>query len=192
MASGDQLIFAGFAIAAGAFVVVLFFYIRSRHYVAKDKLHAVEDVSQLWKYGVPPKRALNEKGLRLCRYRNASFVILLIAIGMVGVVENFGESSRFNVLSAIITTILYGSFLAGMFVESRLKHNVSAENVRAVEDLSRLWILGGAPKIVLNEKGLRQYRYMRMAATVFFIGIGIVFIGIFVYGIPDPYSQTSM
>ena len=192
MASGDQLIFAGFAIAVGAFVAVLFLYIRSRHYVAKDKLHAVEDVSQLWKYGVPPKIALNEKGLRLCRYRNASFVILLIAVGMVVVVANFGVSSGFNVLSAIVTTIFFGSFLVGMFFESRLKHHVSAENVRAVEDLSRLWILGGAPKIVLNERGLRQYRYMRMAATVFFIGIGIVFIGIFIYGIPDPYSQTSM
>ena len=177
MASGDQLIFAGFAIAVGAFVAVLFLYIRSRNYVAKDKLRAVEDVSQLWKYGVPPKIALNEKGLRLCRYRNVSFVILLIAVCMVGVVANFGGSSRFNVWSAIITTTFYGSFLAGMFFESRLRHHISGENVRAVEDLSRLWILGGAPKIVLNEKGLRQYRYMRMAATVFFIGIGIVFFG---------------
>ena len=133
MASGDQLIFAGFAIAFGGFVAVLFFYIRSRHYVAKDKLHAVEDVSKLWKYGVPPKIALNEKGLRLCRYRNASFVILLIALGMVGVVAEFEASSRFNVLSAIIITIFYGSFLVGMF--------------------------------------------LRMAVTVFFIGMGIVFFG---------------
>ena len=56
MALGDQLIFAGFAIAVGAFVAVLFLYIRSRHYVAKNKLHAVEDVSQLWKYGVGRQR----------------------------------------------------------------------------------------------------------------------------------------
>jgi hypothetical protein len=177
MASGDLLIFAGFAIAVGAFVVVLFLYIRSRYYVAKDKLHAVEDVSQLWKYGVPPKIALNEKGLRLRRYGNVSLVIFLIVAGVIGVVSNFGASSRFNVWSATITTIFYGSFLAGMFIESRLKHHVSGENVRAVEDLARLWALGGAPKIVLNEKGLRQYRYMRMAATVFFVGMGIVIFG---------------
>jgi len=99
-------------------------------------------------------------------------------------VANFGVSSRFNVLSAIMTTIFYGSFLAAMLFESRLKNHASGESVRAVEDLSRLWTLGGAPKIVLNEKGLRQYLYMRVAATLFFIGIGIVFLGIIVYGIP--------
>ncbi len=186
MALANQVILAGFAIAGGAFVPVLFLYFRLRHYIAKDKLHAVEDVSQLWKYGVPPKIALNEKGLRLRRYANVSLVILLIATGMVSVLSSLGVSSRLNVGSAIISAIFYGSILAGLFIESRLKHHVSRENVRAAEDISRLWILGEAAKIVLNEKGLRQYRYMRIAATVFFIGIGIVFIGIFADGIPNP------
>ena len=68
MALGNQLMFAGFAIAGCAFIAVLILYYRLKHYVAKQKLHAVEDVSQLWKYGVPPKITLTEKGLRLRRY----------------------------------------------------------------------------------------------------------------------------
>ncbi len=185
MASGNQLILAGFAVAGGAFVPVLFLYIRLKHYVAKDKLHAVEDVSQLWKYGVPPKIALSEKGLRLHRYGNVSLVILLIAAGTTGVVAMFGISSH----PIILPVIIYGSFLAAMYFESRLKHHVSRENVRSVEDVSRLWMFGGPPKIVLNERGLRLYRYMRAATTVFFIGIGIVFLGIIVYGIPVPQDM---
>ena len=62
MASGDQLIIAGFAIAGVAFVPVLIFQFRLRHYVAKEKVHAVEDVSRLWQFGVPPKQVLNEQG----------------------------------------------------------------------------------------------------------------------------------
>lgn len=181
MALGNQLMLTGFAMAGCAFVAVLFLYYRLKHYVAKEKLHAIEDVAQLWKYGVPPKIALNEKGLRLRRFGNVSFIILLIAAVIQIIASNFGGSSRQNVLAAIIV----GSFLAGTFFESRLKRHVSRENVRAVEELSRLWILGGVPEIVLNEKGLRLHRLMKLAATLFFIGIGVVFVGIFVYGIPN-------
>jgi len=188
MALGFQLIFAGFAIAGCAFVAVLLLYVRLKHYVAKEKLHVIEDVSRLWIYAVPPKIALNEKGLRLRRYRNVSFVIMLIAAGIIVIVSNIGGSSRQNVLSAIIA----GSFLAGTFFESRLKHHVSGKNLRAVEDVSRLWSLGGVPEIVLNEKGLRLHRYMKAAATIFFVGIGVVFVGIFVYGIPDPEKLVGL
>ena len=183
MELGNQLMLTGFAIAGCAFIAVLSLYFRLRHYVATEKLHALEDVAQLWKYGVPPKIALNEKGLRLRRFGNVSFVILLIAAVILIIVSNFGGSSRQNVLAAIILV----SFLVGAFLESRLKHHVSRENVLAVEDVSRLWIIGRTSEIVLNEKGLRLYRYMRLAATLFFVGIGVVFAGIFAYGIP--YSE---
>jgi hypothetical protein len=185
MALGNQLILAGFAIAGCAFVAVLFLYYRLKHYVAKEKLHAVEDVSQPWKYGVPPKIVLSDKGLRLRQYANVSIVVLLVAAGILVIVSNLAGSSRQNVLPAIIVV----AFLAATFLESRLKRHVSREKVLAVEDLSELWILGGVPEIVLNEKGLRLYRYMKMAAKVFFVGIGVVFVGIFVYGIPDQVRQ---
>ena len=185
MALGNQLILSGFAMAGIAFVVVLFLYYRLKHYVAKEKLKAIEDVSQLWKHSVPPKIALDEKGLRLRQYANVSIVILLIAAGILVIASNFGGSSRQNVLPAIIVV----AFLATTFLESRLNRHISRENVLAVEDLSRLWILGGVPEIVLNEKGLRLHRYMKMAANVFFVGIGVVFVGIFVYGIPDQVRQ---
>jgi len=185
MALGNQLILAGFAVAAGAFVTVLFFYFRLRHYVSKDKLHAVEDVSQLWKYGVPPKIALNEKGLRQHRYGKVSLVILLIAAGITAIMATFRLPSP----PIILPAILYGSFLATAFFDSRLIHHVSRENVRSVEDVSRLWIIGVPPKIVLNEKGLRLYRFTRVAAAMFFTGIGTVFLGIIVYGIPVPQEM---
>jgi len=153
MASGDQLIFAGFAIAGGAFVTVLFLHIRLKHYVAKEKVHAVEDVLQLWPPGVgPSKIALNAKGLRLRRYSEVSIVILLIAVGMIGLSAILEISSRPDALFAIVA----GSFLAGTFFESRVKHHVSNENIRAVEDVSNLWKFSWPPMIVLNEKGPRS------------------------------------
>ena len=174
MALGDQLIIAGFTIAGGAFVVVLVLHSGLKHFVAKDKVHAVEDVSQLWQNGAtPPKIALNEKGIRLLRYSEVSLVIFLIAAGMIGLAAILEISSRPDALFAIVA----GSFLAGTFFDSRVKHHVSRENIRAVEDVSNLWKFSWPPMIVLNEKGLRLYRYMRTAATIFFIGIGIVFFG---------------
>ena len=188
MALGDQLMLAGFVIAGIAFFATSALYFRLRHYVAKEKLHAIEDMSQLWKYGAPPKIVLNEKGLRLRQYSNVSLIILLIAASIILIVVNLGDPSGWNLLSAII----FGAFLAGMFFESRLKHHVSREKVRAVEDVSRLWILGGAVETVLNENGLRLYRYMKTAATLFFIGISVVFVGIFVCGIPDPERMVEV
>ena len=171
MTLGDQLIFGGFAIAGVAFPVVLFFYVRLKRYVSREKVHAVEDVSQLWEHDAPPKIVLNDKGLRLRRYTNVSTVILLTTAGMIGVVSIFDISSRQNVLSAIMV----GSVLAIAIFESRLKHQISKEKVHAVEDVSRLWVIAAPPATVLNEKGLCLYRYMLMSATVFFIGMGIVF-----------------
>ena len=179
--------FAGFAIAGGAFVTVVFLHIRLRHYVTKEKVHAIEDASHLWPPGfLPAMIALNEKGSRLRRYSYVSTAILLIAAG---IATNVSASSR---LSIVLVAIVAVSFLATSFFESRLKHHISRENIRAIEDVSTLWKFSLPPKTVLNEKGLRLHRYMRAAATVFFIGIGIVFIGIFTYGIPDPYSETSL
>ena len=83
MELGNQLMLTGFAIAGCAFIAVLSLYFRLRHYVATEKLHALEDVSQLWKYGVPPKIALNEKGLRLYRYMRMAATLFFIGIGVV-------------------------------------------------------------------------------------------------------------
>ena len=174
MALGDQLIFAGFAIAGFSFAAVLFLYIRLKHFVAKDKVHAVEDVSQLWQNGAsPPKIALNEKGLRLRRYSKLSLVIFLIAAGMIGIAAILKMSSRPDALFAIVAA----AFLLGVIFENRLKQQISRERVNAVNDVSRLWQFGVPPKKVLNVQGLRRYRYMRTAAIIFFIGIGIVFFG---------------
>ncbi len=175
MASGDQLMIAGFAIAGGAFLPVLFLQFRLRHYVAKEKVYAVEDLSQLWANGaVPPKTVLNAKGLRLRRYSNVSFVILLIAGGMIGLAAILRISSRPDFLFAIVAV----SMLLGIFFENRLMQQISREKVHAVEDVIRLWQFGVmVPKTVLNGQGLRLYGYMKMSATIFFLGIGIVFFG---------------
>ena len=78
MALGDLLIYVGVAIFCGAFGVVIFLQFRLRHFVSKEKVHAVEDVSQLWKFCVPPKIVLNEKGRRLYRYGWLLLVICLL------------------------------------------------------------------------------------------------------------------
>ena len=79
-------------------------------------------------------------------------------------------------------------FVIVVFLHIRLKHHVSKEKLHAIENVLRLWPPGvGPPKTVLNEKGLRLHRYLKAAATVFFIGIGIVFVGILVYLTPDNY-----
>ena len=172
--------FAGFAIAAGAFVAVVFLLIRLKHYVVKEKVHAIDDASHLWPPGyLPAKIALNEKGSQLRRYSYVSSAILLIAVG---IGTNVSASSR---LSIVLFAIVVVSLLATKFFESRLKHHISRENIRAIEDVSTLWKFSPPSKIVLNERGLRLHRYMMAGATVFFIGIGIVFVGIVIYGIPD-------
>ncbi len=174
MTSGDQLMIAGFAIGGVAFVPVLILQFRLGHYVAKEKVHAVEDFSQLWQNGAsPPKKVLNVKGLRLRRYSEVSLVILLIAAGMIGLAAILKISSRPDALFAIVVA----SFLLGVIFENRLKQQISRERVHAVEDVSRLWRFGVPPRKVLNKQGLRLYRLMKVSATIFFIGIGIVFFG---------------
>jgi len=136
---GNQLMLTGFAIAGCAFIAVLSLYFRLRHYVATEKLHALEDVAQLWKYGVPPKIVLNEKGLRLRRFGNVSFVILLIAAVILIIASNFGGSSRQNVLAAIILV----SFLVVM-QPAQIGHAFSFYHIsnRRLATSSRLFVLG--------------------------------------------------
>ncbi len=172
--------FAGFAIAGGAFVAVVFLRIRLKHYVVKEKVHSIEDASHLWLPGFRPARiALNEKGSQLRRYSYVSSAILLIAVGIATNV------SALSGLSIVLFAIVVVSLLATKYFENRLKHHISMENIRAIEDVSTLWKFSLPPKIVLNERGLGLHRYIKAGATLFFVGIGIVFIGIVTYGIPD-------
>jgi len=177
--------FAGFAIAGAVFVIVVFLHIRLKHHVSKEKLHAIENVSRLWPSGVgPSKIALNEKGLQLRRYSYVSFPLFLIAFAILFVVSDFGLSSF---PSFLLFAIVGSSFLDRLFFESRVMRHVSREKICALEDVSRLWKYSWPPKTVLNEKGLRLHRYLKAGVTVFFIGIGIVFVGILVYVTPDNY-----
>ena len=177
---GNQLIYAGFVIAAVAFLIVSYLHIRLRHYVAKEKVHAIEDVSQLWRGGIPATVALSDKGLVLRRVSYLAFAVSLVSIFFVALI---GPSPR---PSLVLIPIVGGCWLVAVFCESRLIRYLSEERIVAVGNVSRLWpFMSRPPKVVLNEKGLRLYRYMRVSATVFFIGIGIVFIGVFVFGIPD-------
>jgi cytochrome b subunit of formate dehydrogenase len=177
MATGDLLVYVGMAIFAGAFLAVVFIQFRLKHHVSKEKVHALEDVSQLWKNVVPPKRVLNDKGLRLYRYGWALMVMFLIAAGML----------LFALFSAppgphwLLPTFVIGTFVAGACFEPLLKRYVSKEKVRAVEDVSQLWKYllpqGSPPKIVLNEQGLRLHRRIRVLFGIFLTGVGIMLFG---------------
>ena len=180
MALNNLLIYAGVAVFGGAFGAVIFFQIRLKHHVSKEKVHAVEDVSRLWGFCVPPKIVLDEKGLRLYRYGWVSFVIFLIvcliSVGTVFFVANYSTPNR---LYQLLIAILGSAALAGTFFETRLKRHVSKEKVHAVDDVSRLWKFGVPPEIVLNEKGLRLYQYIRLSFVIFLIGVGIMLFGAF-------------
>ncbi len=177
MEAGDLLIYVGIAIFGGAFVAVVFFQFRLRHHVSKEKVHALEDVSQLWKYVVPPKRLLNDKGLRLYRYGIVLLVIFLIAAGMWLFAAIYPPNRPHGALSAFVI----GAFVAGTCFERLLKRYVSKEKVHAVEDVSQLWRYflpqGSPPKIVLNEKGLRLYRHIRVLFGIFLTGLGVMLFG---------------
>lgn len=176
------MIFGGSTLAF-AVVAVLYLQIRLRHYASKEKVHAVENVAQLWRYGGPPKTVLNEWGLWLRQFGSVTTVTLLIAAGVAGALSILGASPN----AGVVPALLAGAALLETFVESRLKHHVSKENVRALDDVSRLWRFGGVPTFVLNEEGLRLNGYRELAAVVFFVGIGLaVFGAIAPFGMPDP------
>ena len=176
---GNQLVLAGFTTAACAFIVVLFFYLRLRHHIAKEKLERVEDGSLLWAYA-PPSTVLTDQGLRYCRYRNVSFVIMLIAGATDAVVAKLQIQPRPIILFVTIATSLFASVL----FESRLKHHVSMDAVRDTEDVAGLWKFGGVPAAILDEAGRRLNQWKKAAVGAFFIGMGVVALGIIVYGIP--------
>ena len=177
MATSDLLTYVGLAIFGGAFLAVVFFQFRLRHHVSKDKVYALDDVSQLWKNVVPPKRVLNDKGLRLYRYGMVLLIMFLIAAGMWLFAAIYPPNRPHGALSAIVI----GTFVAGICFEPLLKRCVSKEKVRAVEDVSQLWRYflpqGSPPKIVLNEKGLRLYRNIRVLFGIFLTGVGIMLFG---------------
>ena len=177
MTSDYLLIYAGIAISCGAFVTLSFLKPRLKNCVSKEKVHTVEDVSQLWNGGMPPKILFNDKGLRLDRNIKVSIVIFLIGVGIAFFVSIYGISSHLKMLPAI----LVGAILALAFFQPRLKKNVSKEKVRAVEDVSQLWRFGIPPKIVLNEKGLRMHGIYRLSFVFLFIGMCVILFGA-IYG----------
>jgi len=173
MTSDYLLIYAGIAISCGAFVTLSFLKPRLKNCVSKEKVHTVEDVSQLWKGGMPPKILFNDKGLGLDRNIKVSIVIFLIGVGIAFFVTIYGISSHLKMLPAI----LVGAILALAFFQSRLKKYVSKKKVRAVEDVSQLWRFGIPPKIVLNEKGLRMHGIYRLSFVFLFIGMCVILFG---------------
>ena len=173
MTSDYLLIYAGIAISCGAFVTLSFLKPRLKNCVSKEKVHTVEDASQLWKSGMPPNILFNDKGVRLDRYIKVSIVVFLLGVGIAFFVTIYGITSHLIMLPAI----LVGAIVALTFFQSRLKKYVSKEKVRAVEDVSQLWQFGIPPKIVLNEKGLRMHRNYRLSFVFLFIGICIILFG---------------
>ena len=70
-----QEILLGFMLVGFAVGFVIQF--RLRNYVSKEKVHAIEDVSTLWKNSVPPKEVLSEEGLRLYKYFRAGIYVFI-------------------------------------------------------------------------------------------------------------------
>jgi drug/metabolite transporter (DMT)-like permease len=176
MAIGNQLIIVGFILAACAFLAVIWLRYRLKYYVSRDKVRSIEDASQLWTHMPPPAKVLNNKGLRIRRYARLSFVLFFTAVigaFLASILEN-------RPWPRVLLVVTVGSLLAGTFFESRLKYHVSIDSLRSVEDVASLWMFGGAPGAVLNEKGHRLNRKMKISVALFFIGMSIVVAGIIV------------
>jgi hypothetical protein len=59
------------------FAVGFVIQFRLYKFVSKERVHAVEDVTALWKNSVPPKEVLNDEGLKLYKYFQAGIIIFV-------------------------------------------------------------------------------------------------------------------
>jgi len=171
----------GFALAALAFLAVVYLRYQLRYHVSIDKLERIDDATRLWVYA-PPTRVLTDTGLRLRWFSVIGFSIF----GAGAFISYFASIFGYR-LSPIPILLATGSgLIAGSIFESRLKRHISMPRLRAVEDPASLWRFGGTPQAVLDETGLRLNRYMKIAVAVFFIGMALVAAGIIAYGVPNP------
>ena len=77
------------------------------------------------------------------------------------------------------------SFLAVLVLGFRLRRHIDRDRLLAVEELSGLWVLA-PPPAALSDEGRRLNRQKRVAVALFFVGMGVVGLGILVYAVPDP------
>ena len=61
------------AVAVGGFL-----QFRMHKHVSREKVHAIDDVTTLWRNSVPPKEVLNEKGLKLNKYYRACLILIVV------------------------------------------------------------------------------------------------------------------
>ena len=73
----------------------------------------------------------------------------------------------FDTLILIFSLIGFG---VGFVIQFRLHKYVSKEKVIQVEDVTKLWKNSIPPKEILNEEGLRLYRYFQAGLFVFMGG----------------------
>ena len=76
------------AIGLCGFLIAFILQFRINRFVSKELVHAVEDVSTLWKNSIPPKKVLSERGKKLHKIMTigggifiASIICNMILIG---------------------------------------------------------------------------------------------------------------
>lgn len=92
-----------------------------------------------------------------------------------------------NIYQGILLIIMLCGFAVGFSIQFRLHKYVSKEKVHAIEDVTTLWKNSVPPKEVLNDEGLKLYKYFKAGIIIFIGGCFIQVFGGFVGGIYTLY-----
>jgi hypothetical protein len=87
-----------------------------------------------------------------------------------------------NKLQIVLLPIMLIAFFSAFIIQFRLHKYVSREKVMATKDVTHLWKNSVPPKSVLNEEGLRLYRFFLFGIGVFIGGCFILVFGEFICG----------
>jgi hypothetical protein len=86
-------------------------------------------------------------------------------------------------IELILLPIMLIGFFVAFFIQNKLHKYVSREKLLEVEDVTKLWKNSIPPKEVLNDKGLKLYRYFNIGIVVFIGGCFVMVAGGFLKGI---------
>ncbi|SHF50765.1 hypothetical protein SAMN04487965_2092 [Microbulbifer donghaiensis] len=88
-----------------------------------------------------------------------------------------------NAFEVVILPIMLIGFAAAFFIQFRLHKHVSREKILQIQDVRALWKNSIPPKEVLNDEGLRLYRYFQIGIGVFVVGCFLMVAGGFAGGL---------
>jgi hypothetical protein len=87
-----------------------------------------------------------------------------------------------NKVEIVLLPIMLVGFFSAFVIQFRLHKYVSREKVMATKDVTQLWKNSVPPKAVLNEEGLRLYRFFIFGIVIFIGGCFLLVFSEFICG----------